>query len=196
MNKNKKEDKLFECSNISIGYSEVLAKNISFVLNRGKIVFIKGKNGSGKTTLIKTILGKIPSIKGHYKWYLNSNFISYLPQVTNTSFNFSFNIGEILDIYNISKKYREKLPKNLIKKRWIDTSRGEKQKVMLITRLTKFTKILILDEPFNHLDVDSIKSLAQLIQQLVLSDQEALSIILVSHLEINIPRDLLLRVDL
>ena len=185
---------LFECNDLSVGYGRPLTSEINLSISSREILFIKGKNGSGKSTFIKTILGKNKALAGNYKWHLNSESISYLPQITNPTSHFSFTINEILDLYNISRTFRDKLPKGLEGKKWIDASGGEKQKVMLLTRLSDETKVLILDEPFNHLDQESIDSFVDLLVNIV--SENKLSIILVSHLEIELPNELQKTVEL
>ena len=179
---------LFECNDLSVGYTRPLTNEINLSISSREILFVKGKNGSGKSTFIKTILGKNKALAGNYKWHLNQESISYLPQITNPNSHFSFTINEILDLYNISRTFRDKLPKGLEEKKWIDASGGEKQKVMLLTRLSDETKVLILDEPFNHLDQESIDSFVDLLVNIV--SENKLSIILVSHLEIELPNEL------
>ena len=188
-----KRDKVLECSNLQVGHIAPLTPAINFSLYRGQVAFIKGDNGSGKTTLIKTILGKLDALGGSYKWHIHKSFISYLPQITNPNSNFSFTVGEILDLYNLPDK--TKLPQSLKAKKWIDASGGEKQKVMLLTRLTQETRVLVLDEPFNHLDSHSIQSLVDLLIDLV-RGKDTLSIVFVSHLHIDFPSDLLKKVEL
>ncbi|MGB0452993.1 MAG: ATP-binding cassette domain-containing protein [Bacteriovoracaceae bacterium] len=186
---------IFECSNLLFGYGTPLTQDLSFTLSPGQVAFIKGANGSGKTTLIHTILGKKNALGGSYKWNIDKSFVSYLPQMTNPNSNFSFTVTEIFDFYDIPEERKSLLPKDLFKKRWIDMSGGEKQKVMLLTRLTKNIKVLILDEPFNHLDRDSINSLSELLTKLV-SGNDPLSLLLVSHLEVCFPSEILKQVEL
>ena len=180
---------ILECQALSIGYTSNIKKDLSFSLLPKKILFIKGKNGSGKSTLIKTLLKKIPPISGNFEWSISNGSISYLPQITNPNSSFSYNVNEILDLYQTTDDIRERLPIDLRQKKWINCSGGEKQKTMLITRLLPDTKALILDEPFNHLDDKSIIEFIDLLTDLV--KEKHLSIILVSHLKVDIPKEIL-----
>ena len=179
---------LFECQDLDIGYSTPLASDINLSISSGKIMFVKGKNGTGKSTLIKTILGQMKPLGGRYDWNIEKTSISYLPQMTNPNSQFSFTIKEILDLYDIDPDLREKLPPGLEKKKWINASGGEKQKVMLLSRISKNTRVLILDEPFNHLDQESIDSISVMLATIVKENQ--LSVILVSHLNVELPSEL------
>ncbi|MFG1494957.1 ATP-binding cassette domain-containing protein [Halobacteriovorax sp. GFR7] len=179
--------------NLSVGYQYPLSSEINLGLKAGEILYIQGTNGSGKTTLIKTILGKVASLAGSYKWSIPLEAVSYLPQITNPNTNFSYTIGEILDLYEVMDKDNELITTSLKKKRWIDASGGEKQKVMILTRLSKQTKVLILDEPFNHLDIESIKIVSDLL--IKLSTVYGITIILVSHHVIDIPENRLKTIE-
>ena len=194
MRKNMSNEILLECKSMAIGYTYALNRKLDFVLNQKKILLIKGKNGSGKSTLIKTLLGKMGPITGSYKWKTGDETISYLPQITNPNSSFSYTINEILDLYSTKKELRRSLPQSLQSKKWINCSGGEKQKTMLVTRLTPETKVLILDEPFNHLDDKSVREITELLIELV--SQKGLSIILVSHMSVPIPKELLKTVEL
>ena len=185
---------LFECKNLDIGYKSTIASNINIAISPGKIFFIRGKNGSGKSTLIKTMLKKIEPISGSINWSISNSCVSYLPQITNPDSSFSYTVKEILDLYEIENKYRKELPKGLENKKWINTSGGEKQKVMLLSRISKETKMLILDEPFNHLDQDSVESIKEMLLNIV--KNQDLSIVLVSHLDIDLPLELVSSLEL
>ena len=189
MQKSMSNELVLKCQNLSIGHTLAIKKDLDFNLSPKKILLVNGKNGSGKSTLIKTLLKKISPINGDFKWNVSENSISYLPQITNPNSSFSYTINEILDLYSTTKEIREKLPINLRQKKWINCSGGEKQKAMLITRLGPETKVLILDEPFNHLDDKSIKEFVNLLTSLV--KEKHLSILLVSHMKVDIPKDIL-----
>ena len=185
---------LFECENLDIGQKSAIARGINMAISPGKIFFIRGKNGSGKSTLIKTMLKKIEPISGSINWNISNSSVSYLPQITNPDSSFSYTVKEILDLYEIENKYRKELPKGLESKKWINTSGGEKQKVMLLSRISKDTKMLILDEPFNHLDQESIESIKEMLINIV--KNQDLSIVLVSHLNIDLPPELVNSLEL
>ena len=174
---------LLSCFNLEIGYHQTLSQQISFELNKGDILYVKGRNGSGKTTFLKTILAQISPKGGHFKWYTNQESISYLPQITNSFSHFSFNVEEILNIYEVPRQIKNYFSEKLLLKKWINLSGGEKQKVLLLTRLNEKSKVLILDEPFNHLDKESISSVISLLIRLIEND---LAIILVSHVDVEL----------
>lgn len=76
----------------------------------------------------------------------------------------------------ISKKVRSKL--------WQHASGGEKQKAMILSRISEAIDVLYLDEPFNHLDE---KSMAETIHFLIdlLQKKELKAVIAISHQELG-----------
>jgi iron complex transport system ATP-binding protein len=65
---NAKFTSILSATDLSLGYKKgsntnVIAENISFTLEKGKLTCLLGPNGVGKSTLIKTIMGHIPALK-------------------------------------------------------------------------------------------------------------------------------------
>ena len=176
---------MLSCLDLTIGYDQPLKKNISFELKYGEITFLQGKNGSGKSTLIKTLLGDIKSLSGQVLWCIDKSDASYLAQQTAIESHFSYTVGEVLEIYNVPEKFKKLISPKVMTKNWHKTSGGEKQKAMILTKIKKSTKLLILDEPFNHLDIESTKLINQLLAHL-LNSKTILSVLLVSHIKVNI----------
>lgn len=51
-----------------VGYYYAVLSNIGFTIKGGQKAVITGFNGIGKSTLLKTLIGEIPSMNGHYKF--------------------------------------------------------------------------------------------------------------------------------
>ncbi len=166
-----------ECKNLAIGYESPLVSNLSFSVEKGEILLVNGRNGSGKSTLIKTILGHIKELKGSVALNLSADEISYLPQFLDINGHFSYTVEEILNYYDVSEENKE-FAKNTLSLNWSETSGGQKQKTLILSRLSEKTKLLILDEPFNHLDQQAILDLVSLFNYLL---EKSIAIILVSH---------------
>ena len=148
---------VLSCENLIIGYTEPLSKPLTFNIERGKKVLIKGVNGIGKTTLLKTLLGDIPSISGKSEKDYNINYAyfeqelefdyitaidyvwKYYPELTNKE------VRGLLAGVGINKDKAESLMPVL--------SGGEKARIRLQVLGNRETNTLILDEPTNHLDV-------------------------------------------
>ena len=152
-----------EGKNISIKHgNKTLIKDSNFVINKGDKVALIGDNGSGKTSLIKEIINNSDNIKvnkrvkiGYFdqeQKILNEN-LSILENIKyNSRFDESF-IRICLSGFGFK---RDDVHKNVG-----ILSGGEKVKVSLCKILLDDNNFLILDEPTNYLDINSISALEQ-----------------------------------
>ena len=172
---------VLKCENLVVGYHRRgLCQKIDLTLKEGQLLFVKGGNGTGKSTLLRTLANDILPVKGGYQWFVPPASISWLPQSANTELQFSYTMGEILDIYNVFEQYRAFLPDTFESKKWKDSSRGEKQATLILSRLKRDTKVLVLDEPFNHVSREGIGSIEKLLEG-IFGNNPKFSIVLVSH---------------
>ena len=170
---------LLEVTNLSIGHEEELQKNLNFRIKESDIFLIKGNNGVGKSTLLQTILNPEQALHGEVKWGIDK--WSFLPQKTNQDFPLSITLGEILESYSLKEEVMSLLNCDLIKRHWSDASGGEKQKTLIATCIQKETEILIMDEPFNHMDKKNIYKTIDLIVHLI-REKELKACILSGHI--------------
>lgn len=164
---------MLKISNISFGYTstEVL-KNINFTANKGDYIAVVGESGCGKSTLLEIIYGLLHIEKGtvywndkkllgpNFKLIPGEDFMKYLPQdfdlmpyITveeNIGKNISSldpkklkRINELLEVVDMTDFLKTKV-KNL--------SGGQKQRVALAKVIAKEPEVLLLDEPFSHID--------------------------------------------
>lgn len=144
--------------------------NITFHLkNDDKVAFLS-KNDVAITTLFKIITGEMEADSGHYKWGITTNQ-TYLPR--DTSEAFSQEDQSILDwLFKYAKTPEEQdntflrsfLGRMLfsgddVKKEVGVLSGGEKVRCMLSKMMLSKANVLIMDDPTNHLDLESISSL-------------------------------------
>lgn len=144
--------------------------NITFHLkNDDKVAFLS-KNDVAITTLFKIITGEMEADRGHYKWGITTNQ-TYLPR--DTSEAFSQEDQSILDwLFKYAKTPEEQdntflrsfLGRMLfsgddVKKEVGVLSGGEKVRCMLSKMMLSKANVLIMDDPTNHLDLESISSL-------------------------------------
>lgn len=181
-----------EINNLSLKFGNI--KNISFSLNPGDRLLIKGENGIGKTTLLKTIAGILPSndkkilIDNKKISELEKNLIGYIPQFSDNS-TFSLSVEEVVSLgINSKEKNKSSLIKkslertsslNLINRSFSSLSGGEKQKVNLSRCLAQNAKLLLLDEPTASLDLENKKMVIDILHSLSIS--EIPTIIVVTH---------------
>ena len=175
----------------NLGYSineKKLFHNLTFSLNAGAGLHIKGGNGSGKSTLLRIILGLTSPSKGEVEYckpnlqisYLgHKNAIKhYLTPMQNLELIFrSSALSEAIKWIHILglNKVQDELTANL--------SFGQQKKLALIRVFASESDLIILDEPFVGLDDASRDLLNGFLQKQLASDA---SLILTSHIEPNI----------
>ncbi|GAF07526.1 ABC transporter ATP-binding protein [Paenibacillus pini JCM 16418] len=148
---------VFEGIDFEIGYSHALLPKMSMTIERGEKIAIVGCNGVGKSTLLKTIMGKIPTIKG--KTFLGEYlFPAYFEQEVKAA-----NLTPIEDVWNefsslTQNEVRGHLARCGLKNEHITRplsmlSGGEQAKVRLCKLMMRETNWILFDEPTNHLDV-------------------------------------------
>jgi ABC-type Fe3+/spermidine/putrescine transport system ATPase subunit len=159
---------------VSFGYSKThVLDNINFTVEQGENLAIIGESGSGKSTLLKLIYGeydleqgqifwKDTEIKGpKYNLVIGYGFMKYVTQEFDLMPYTSVenNIGKYLSRFNLEKR-QERINelidvvelKTFAKRKVKTLSGGQKQRVALARALAKEPDILLLDEPFSHID--------------------------------------------
>ena len=156
---------LAEAHNLVLGYDSPLTKPVSFKLERGKKIALKGVNGLGKTTLLKTILGLLPPYEGSVEL---GDFIEvgYFEQEERAK-NQKTALEDVWDAYPAltNGEVRSALASCGLTNEHITTkvfvlSGGEAAKVRLCKLMLKEINWLVLDEPTNHLDVAAKEELS------------------------------------
>ena len=159
--------------NISFGYtSKEVLKNISFSANKGDYIAVIGESGCGKSTLLEIIYGLLHIEKGAVYWnskkLLGPNFqlipgedfMKYLPQDFDLMpyITVEENIGKNISSLdpNKLKRIKELLEvvdmNDFLKTKVKNLSGGQKQRVALAKVIAKEPEVLLLDEPFSHID--------------------------------------------
>lgn len=145
---------------------EKVLDNISFVIGREDKVALVGPNEKAKTTLFKILAGEMEPDSGSYKWGLTTSQ-SYFPKDNTKDFSGDETIVEWLTGYSEEKDVtyvRGFLGRMLfagedgVKKVKV-LSGGEKVRCMLSKLMISGANVLILDEPTDHLDMESITAL-------------------------------------
>lgn len=183
------EDFLFEGEKISYGLSQkcVLVANLSFSLKSGQLLLIQGPNGCGKTTFLKVCMGLHPILGGELRSPLKKSEVEFLPQLQNTAIHLPLTLVDILESvetksFSLSEILKfGLLSSSEIRKKWNSASGGERQKALIIRAFLSDKKLLILDEPFNHLDPKSMAKVQTLIVNYL---ENGRAILMVSHLSV------------
>jgi zinc transport system ATP-binding protein len=199
------DSKVIEFDNVSFRYgTQLVLDKVSFEISEKDFFGIIGPNGGGKTTLIKLILGFLMPDSGRILIYGKKpgnakelQRIGYVPQLaSNFDQNFPATVFEVASTGRFSRIGLMKQPTkkdqmvvekalatvemaDLRDKRIGDLSGGQKQRVFIARALAAEPEILILDEPFTGVDMDSQHRFYDLLKHL--NKEMGLTIILVSH---------------
>ena len=140
--------------------------DISFVVGReDKIAFV-GSNGLAKTTLFQILAGQMEPDEGSYRWGITTSQ-SYFPKDNTKDFDSDDAIVDWLTQYSDNKDAtyvrqflgRMLFPGDAGVKKVRVLSGGEKVRVMLSKLMISGANVLIVDEPTDHLDMESITAL-------------------------------------
>ncbi|MCH5350048.1 MAG: ABC transporter ATP-binding protein [Oscillospiraceae bacterium] len=156
---------LVECNNLFKNYGGKNAlNNVSFAVEKGKIIGLLGPNGSGKTTLIKILSGLLTAsggsitISGDPVGIETKKIVSYLPERTYLSewMNVKQTINFFSDFYT---DFSEETAYDMLSRLNIDPgeklrtmSKGTKEKVQLILVMSRKASLYLLDEPIGGVD--------------------------------------------
>ncbi|MES9852151.1 MAG: ribosomal protection-like ABC-F family protein [Candidatus Thiodiazotropha sp. L084R] len=160
-------------------------KGFSTTIMRGERVGIIGPNGSGKTTLINLLLGKLQPDNGKIKLgtQLQVAYFDQLRSQLNEALSVQENVGGGSDKVEVDGKSkhiisylqdflftpeRARAPVHAL-------SGGERNRLLLAKLFTKPANVLVLDEPTNDLDIETL----ELLEELLVGYQGTL--LLVSH---------------
>ncbi|MEZ9514400.1 ABC-F family ATPase [Vibrio splendidus] len=153
--------------NLSQGFEEDLYNNFEAIFEVGERVAIIGENGVGKTTLLNTLAGALEARTGEYKWSENSN-IGYYAQ------DHAHDFEEDLNLFDWMSQWRQEgedeqvvrsflgrmlFGQDDIKKSVKVISGGEQGRMLLGKIMMHKPNILLMDEPTNHMDMESIEAL-------------------------------------
>ncbi len=165
------EKKLFRnaliVENMSNGYDELLFKDVNFIAEVGERIAILGENGVGKTTLLRTLIHELPQKSGTIQWSENHR-IGYYAQDHASDFENDMNLFDWMGQWRLEgdddQAVRSVLGRMLfsaddIKKSVKVLSGGEQGRMLFGKLMLQKPNILVMDEPTNHRDMESIESL-------------------------------------
>ncbi len=157
------------CRDLTIGYPErAIATNINVEIEHGQRAAIVGDNGQGKTTFLRTIVESLEPKAGEMRWGHGCSVGTYAQHVytslpeKQTVLDYLEYIAapgtktqQILDVAGAMLFRGE-----TVKKKVSVLSGGERARLCMAGLLLSNYNILVLDEPGNHLDVDTVEALA------------------------------------
>ena len=169
----------------AFGDGEAVVKNFSTLIQRGDKVGFIGRNGVGKTTLIKLLLGELTAQQGTIKTGTNLN-VAYFDQyrtALDEDKTVQDNVSGGRDMLEIAGKSRHVISylqdflfaPERCRQPVKALSGGERNRLLLAKLFTQPSNVLVLDEPTNDLDIDTL----DLLEELLINYKG--TVILVSH---------------
>lgn len=181
-----------EVEGVTVAYpnGNVALRDATFGLGAGTIAGLVGVNGSGKSTLFKAIMGFVQPIAGEVRIAglpvreaLKRNIVAYVPQAEEVDWNFPVLVEDVvmmgrqghMGFFRMpSARDRELVEQSLVRvgmsdfrKRQIgELSGGQKKRVFLARALAQEGRIILLDEPFTGVDVQTEAAIITLMREL------------------------------
>lgn len=157
---------LVEAREISVSYGQrPLFDPLSFTIEKGERVMLKGANGSGKSSIIKLVLGDEIPYEGYIKT-ASGLILSYVSQDTS-------GLNGTLEEFAEKRQIDQSLFKTILikldfKRSHFDTrieaqSEGQKKKTLIAASLASRAHLYIWDEPLNFIDIISREQIEELI---------------------------------
>ncbi|WP_410013604.1 ATP-binding cassette domain-containing protein [Sodalis sp. C49] len=164
--------------------------NASFRLTGGTICALVGINGSGKSTLFKSIMGMVRPSSGKVTLdnlpvakALRKNLIAYVPQTEEVDWNFPVLVADVVMMGRYGKMSFLRIPSaedkaqvdralarvgmSAFRQRQIgELSGGQRKRVFLARALAQQGRVMLLDEPFTGIDVQTEDAIIALLQSL------------------------------
>lgn len=162
-------------SKMQIGYQDpegpaVLINTPQLTIERGDRIGLLGPNGAGKTTLIKTLVGKLPPLRGEYNYgtnvkpgYYAQSHEQLRGKGTGTPLSLITSTQSMSEEYARTWLARFLFSGDDVFKQISSLSGGERSRLALATLLLEQSNFLILDEPTNHLDIYARETLEEML---------------------------------
>ncbi len=162
----------------------------SFRLTGGTVCALVGINGSGKSTLFKSIMGMVRPSRGRVTLdnlpvvkALRKNLIAYVPQTEEVDWNFPVLVADVVMMGRYGKMSFLRIPRaedkaqveralarvgmSEFRHRQIgELSGGQRKRVFLARALAQQGRVMLLDEPFTGIDVQTENAIIELLQSL------------------------------
>lgn len=165
---------VIEADNVSFAYGEqIVVDDLSVVVSRGDRVGVIGPNGSGKTTLLKVLLGELEPSSGtiRHGTRLEVIYFDQLREQIDEEKTVAENVGEGQEMLVIDGKQQHiygylqdfLFTPERARRPARNLSGGERNRLMLARIFKRASNVIVLDEPTNDLDAETLELLEELI---------------------------------
>ena len=165
-------------------------RNATFDIPTGTITALVGVNGAGKSTLFKAIMGFVPAAKGEIsvlgmpvKTALRKNIVAYVPQAEDVDWSFPVLVEDVVMMGRFghmgflrrpSQVDRDAVTSALERVNMLDyrhrqigeLSGGQRKRVFLARALAQDGRVILLDEPFTGVDVQTEDAIIRLLREM------------------------------
>lgn len=181
-----------EVTDVTVAYANghTALRDASFTLHAGTICALVGVNGSGKSTLFKSIMGFLKPVKGRVLISgssvvaaRKSKLVAYVPQSEEVDWSFPVSVWDVVmmgryghmnfmripraEDKRVALECLERVGMAGFKERQIgELSGGQKKRVFLARALAQKGQIMLLDEPFTGVDVQTETAIIELLKSL------------------------------
>jgi ABC-type Mn2+/Zn2+ transport system ATPase subunit len=178
-----------EVENASIGYGDkIILRDLSFQVPHGARVAVVGPNGAGKSTLFKGLVGLLPLKSGRILIHgmqlgTHKYCVAYIPQREEVDWKFPVTVTDVVmmgrygqmgwlsrpsrkDQAAVSLAMEQMGISDLAEKSIGELSGGQQQRVFLARALAQDPHILLMDEPFTGVDVNTQEATLNLLDNL------------------------------
>lgn len=178
--------------NVTVAYRNgtIGLRDASFEIPSGTISALVGVNGAGKSTLFKAIMGFVPALAGSISLFgqpvqlaLKRNIVAYVPQAEEVDWTFPVLVDDVVMMGRYgqmnwlriaSSEDKEAVTSALSRVGMLDfrtrqigeLSGGQRKRVFLARALAQNTKVILLDEPFTGVDVQTEDAIIELLKQM------------------------------
>jgi iron complex transport system ATP-binding protein len=194
-----------ELKHVTAGYRHApVIRDVSFALPQGCIAALIGPNGAGKTTLLRAITGLLPPLAGSLQLFgtdvsrlspaERARLVGVVPQ--DMEVPMAFTVGEIVMMgrtaairpwHAPSAEDRRMVERamaytdviDLKDRRFTEMSGGERQRAVIAMVLAQQPRIILMDEPTSHLDMNHRMEVMQIVERM--NREQGVTVLIVSH---------------
>lgn len=178
--------------NVTVTYrnGNTALRDATFDIPTGTITALVGVNGAGKSTLFKAIMGFVPAARGEIsvlgmpvKEALRKNIVAYVPQAEEVDWTFPVLVEDVVMMGRYGHMGFLRRPAqtdkdavtsalgrvNMIEFRYRqigELSGGQRKRVFLARALAQDSKVILLDEPFTGVDVQTEEAIITLLREM------------------------------
>ncbi|MGB3210319.1 MAG: manganese/iron ABC transporter ATP-binding protein [Desulforhopalus sp.] len=162
----------------------------SFEIPQGSVAALVGVNGAGKSTLFKAVMGFLPTSKGEIQLLgksveraLKEGIVAYVPQAEEVDWSFPVLVEDVVMMGRYGKMGMLRIPSKAdhqsvsvalsrvnmesYRKRQIgELSGGQRKRVFLARALAQDGQVILLDEPFTGVDINTEEAIIVLLKEL------------------------------